>query len=73
MQFVFFLSTAQYQTVQVAGQPGMMALQDSSQIVQSSIANVQMPLFTQQAGKISELKILFLILLKYVIIFQKKY
>jgi len=29
----------------------MMTLQDGSQVVQTSVANVQMPLFTQQAGK----------------------
>jgi len=45
------LFTAQYQTVQVAAQSGMMTLQDGSQVVQTSVANVQMPLFTQQAGK----------------------
>lgn len=44
---------AQYQTVQVAAQTGMMTLQDGSQVVQTSVANVQMPLFTQQAGKIN--------------------
>jgi len=42
---------AQYQTVQVAAQTGMMTLQDGSQVVQTSVANVQMPLFAQQAGK----------------------
>jgi len=29
----------------------MMTLQDGSQVVQTSVANVQMPLFAQQAGK----------------------
>lgn len=44
------LFLAQYQTVQVAAPSGMMTLQDGSQVVQTSVASVQMPLFTQQAG-----------------------
>lgn len=43
--------TGQFQTLQVATQSGMMTLQDGSQVVQTSVANVQMPLFTQQASK----------------------
>lgn len=45
------LFIAQYQTVQVAAPSGMMTLQDGSQVVQTSVASVQMPLFTQQGGK----------------------
>lgn len=30
----------------------MMPLQDSSQMVQTPVSNVQMPLFTQQGGKL---------------------
>lgn len=54
-----YLFIAQYQTVQVAAQPGMMTLQDGSQVVQTSVANVQMPLFTQQAGEINQSYILY--------------
>jgi len=49
---IYFIFVAQYQTVQVAAQTGMMTLQDGSQVVQTSVANVQMPLFAQQGSKI---------------------
>jgi len=49
--YEILIFVAQYQTVQVAAQPGMMTLQDGSQVVQTSVANVQMPLFAQQAGR----------------------
>jgi len=52
LKIYFIFSAPQYQTVQVAAQTGMMTLQDGSQVVQTSVANVQMPLFAQQGSKI---------------------
>lgn len=63
---IYYIFVAQYQTVQVAAQTGMMTLQDGSQVVQTSVANVQMPLFTQQGGKIYRNDFLIFYLNKYI-------